>query len=397
MVFSTFTTTVWDFLTSPEFYFRSLLTHPNYWIVPLIISSLGRVVLAYFFHPFTIRAAMLHMVKGIQGAKQAEAMKIVGTRPRTRSLLMSSLPLLLKTALGAVLLTVLAKLIAGHGRLIQMFALTSYLSVFSLLRPLHVMTALRVRGIDNIRQRSDLDVRVGVSFLFPASTGGFSRLLDSINIYEILILWLAVMGVGTLCECSRGAAALIVSIYWVLGLAFKIAAVVIGSYMTAGRARSFLWAKSLLQWLGLWNRLSARLSGFKYLDAIGMGLPRDGNRCGPAAMQLILQQNGMDVSFESLEREMMDCPQGTSMRRMKEVAERHGFRTVAKRIGLVDVARIPLPSIALFRHRHYVVVQGIAADASLTIIDPSIGRCQVAASQFLEDCNGEMLLIWRSA
>jgi hypothetical protein len=289
--------------------------------------------------------------------------------------------------LGAAILSVIAKLIVGSGFPIQMLALTSHLSVLSLLRPLHVLTVLRVRGIDGIRSRNDLHVPVGMSFLFPGTTARLSSVLDSVNIYEVAILWTAVVGVRALCECSHSAAVLVVSIYWVLGQLFTISAILFG------KTCSILWFRFFLHHLGMWNRMSARVLGFKYLGPIGIASPLDCKGCGPATMQFILRQDGVDVPFEMLQREMMDRPQGTSMRRMKEVAERHGFRTTARRVSLGEVPRIPLPSIALFRRRHYVVVQTFTPDGSLIIVDPSIGRCRVPAAQFLKDCNGEMLLI----
>jgi ABC-type bacteriocin/lantibiotic exporter with double-glycine peptidase domain len=85
------------------------------------------------------------------------------------------------------------------------------------------------------------------------------------------------------------------------------------------------------------------------------------------------------------------------VRRMKEVAQKHGFRTLATRVCLADVPRIPLPSIALVKRRHYVVVEALAPDGSLIIIEPSIGRCRLGVSRFLKACSGEMLLFLSNA
>jgi uncharacterized membrane protein YhaH (DUF805 family) len=372
-----------------EYYFISLRAHPH-WLSPLIVSSLGTFVLTYCSHPYA-RDTLLHLPRD-QRPELAAVLQAVGTITLTMALLTNPLLLLLKTVLGAVLLTTLTKIIVGHSRLLLMFALTSHLSILALLQPLYVLMVLRVRDINKIRNRSDLDVPVGLNFLIPKAGYGLNTLLSSVSIFEALILWCAVVGVGILCECSRGAALLIVFGYWVIGTAFKMWSAVISTPLT----HCFIRAFSLVEASGLGNRLSARLQGFKYLNAIDLSVPRGGQRCGPAAMQIILRQNGMDVPVESLLQELMDSPRGTSVRRMKEVAERYGFRTVARRVSLAESPLVPLPSIALLKRGHYVVVEAIAPDASVTIIDPSIGRCRVPAPRFFEMCSA-MLLIRRNS
>ena len=150
----------------------------------------------------------------------------------------------------------------------------------------------------------------------------------------------------------------------------------------------------LLQVLRERKRLLATLQGFEYLGPAGTRLQRHPRSCGPAAMEIVFKHNGVDVSLESLEGQMMDQPGGTSMRRMKAVAETHGFPARARRVTLAELPRIPLPSIALFKRKHYIVVEAHAPDDALIIIDPCIGRCRVPAAKFLRDCDGELLMIW---
>lgn len=139
------------------------------------------------------------------------------------------------------------------------------------------------------------------------------------------------------------------------------------------------------------NRLLAVLEGFEYVGPAVTSLQRHPCSCGPAAMEIVFEHNGGDLSLESLESQIMNRPGGTSMRRMKEVAEREGLLTRARRVSLAELPRNPLPSIPLFKRNHYIAVEAHAPAGSLIIIDPSIGRRLVPTSRFLRDCDGEML------
>jgi hypothetical protein len=150
------------------------------------------------------------------------ALHALGARLPTITITFSLFGLLLKCGIGAILLTLVADLISGRGGLSQMLALTITLSVVSLLEPLHALILLIVRGIENIHSSSDFEVRMGLRYLVPDARPGFATLLNSINIYQFLTLWFAVVGVSSLCECSRAIAVVIVSIYWALWIAFKI-------------------------------------------------------------------------------------------------------------------------------------------------------------------------------
>ncbi len=179
--------------------------------------------------------------------------------------------------------------------------------------------------------------------------------------------------------------------------ALRVEAAILLALIVSLGVASCLWAKAFLSHPDSWNRLLARWNGARYLGRIEIHIPRAGNTCGPMAMRILLQLNGIIVPFESLCRELLDRPQGTSVRRMKEVAQKYGFRALAKRVSLGDVSRLPLPSIALIKRRHFVVVEALASHSSMIILDPSIGRCKVGASRFLKDCNGEMLLFLKNA
>jgi ABC-type bacteriocin/lantibiotic exporter with double-glycine peptidase domain len=143
------------------------------------------------------------------------------------------------------------------------------------------------------------------------------------------------------------------------------------------------------------KRLRAALRGQEYLGTDGIIFQKGRLDCGPAALAMVFRQYRLDVSLDTLEQQLIDTARGTSMLRMQQVAEKYGFRAEGWRVSAGDLARIPYPSIALYERKHFVVIDSVARDGSLTIRDPSFGRSRVDGGAFLKACNGEVLLLWK--
>jgi ABC-type bacteriocin/lantibiotic exporter with double-glycine peptidase domain len=142
------------------------------------------------------------------------------------------------------------------------------------------------------------------------------------------------------------------------------------------------------------NRI-ARLQGLECAGGNGLTLQKKGNNCGPVAVLRFLQTQGIEEKLETLEAQMMDVPGGTSMRRMKSVIEGYGFATRARRITEQELDQIPLPSMALDRRNHFVLVEELREEKELLYFDPSLGRCRINAVEFIRRTEGMMLLIWK--
>jgi ABC-type bacteriocin/lantibiotic exporter with double-glycine peptidase domain len=133
--------------------------------------------------------------------------------------------------------------------------------------------------------------------------------------------------------------------------------------------------------------------GGEYLDSSGVVLQKSSNDCGAAALKMVFDHYNMIRPLNDWTEELIDRPEGTSMLRLKEVAEKWGLRADGWRISIQDLETIPLPSIALMTRSHYVVIESIQDSENLVYVDPSIGRMRINKSQFLSKTHGEMLLI----
>ncbi len=221
MVLPTFLEDVWHIVIWPEVYFASLRTHP-YWVEPLLISSLATIILAYCTHRYTLKCMGLPMRKQMLGSLPDSPARSMGASMFAIPIAIGLFHLFLKCGPGAIVLTLVADLIAGEGRLLPMLALTSTLSLISLLEPIHALFWLMHRGNKEILNSTSYEARLGLRYLAPGARPGLAILLGSMNIYQVLTLWFAVVGIGSLCECSRATSLVIVSVYWVMLTGFRM-------------------------------------------------------------------------------------------------------------------------------------------------------------------------------
>jgi len=139
--------------------------------------------------------------------------------------------------------------------------------------------------------------------------------------------------------------------------------------------------------------LSALLRGGRYLGRAGVVFQRGANDCGAAALKMVFDHYGLARPLEDWQPEVIDRPEGSSMLRLKQVAEKWGLSADGWRIAPDDLDRIPLPAIALLNRNHYVVVESLAGAGQLIYVDPALGRVIMSRRLFLLKSRGEMLLL----
>lgn len=172
--------------------------------------------------------------------------------------------------------------------------------------------------------------------------------------------------------------------------------IAVGAFLVAilcASAMLFGWMRNVARCSEPDKRLLAALQGYEYLGRDRVVFQRGAIDCGPAAMEMVLKHYGIKESLESLEREMLNDPKGTTMERMKLVAERYGLLAEGRRIDAIALRNISLPLIALYERRHYVVVVERTPNGYLTILDPALGRCRTHERSFIRACHGEILII----
>lgn len=106
--------------------------------------------------------------------------------------------------------------------------------------------------------------------------------------------------------------------------------------------------------------------------------------CGPACLRIICKYYGKNMSPEFLRTLSAQTRIGTSLLGLSEAAERLGFRTVGLNISIDElIDEAPLPLIAHWNHRHFVVVYKTTKD-KIYVSDPAHGLIHYNRKEFMK-------------
>jgi ATP-binding cassette, subfamily B, bacterial len=113
--------------------------------------------------------------------------------------------------------------------------------------------------------------------------------------------------------------------------------------------------------------------------------------CGPSCLRMIAKHYGKNFSLQSLRDKSGIHRQGVSLLGISEAAEAIGMRSLGAKVDYDTLlAKVPLPCIAHWQQKHFVVVHGIERKKSLTgrykevvhVADPAKGLLTYSAEEF---------------
>jgi ATP-binding cassette, subfamily B, bacterial len=110
----------------------------------------------------------------------------------------------------------------------------------------------------------------------------------------------------------------------------------------------------------------------------------DTRDCGPTCLRMISKYHGQSHDIAYLRELSSLARDGTSLGGLADAAEKIGFSTLALSVTYDNLAtEIPLPCIAHWRQRHYVVVYEANAK-KITIADPGHGLISYTKQEFMK-------------
>src|SRR5690606_16473522 len=113
---------------------------------------------------------------------------------------------------------------------------------------------------------------------------------------------------------------------------------------------------------------------YKQLDAMD---------CGPTCLRMITKHYGKIYSLQSLREKSSITREGVSLLGISDAAEKIGFRTLSAKISFDQLKKeAPVPFIAHWRQRHFVVVHGFKKHQVL-VADPAHGLVKYDKKEFL--------------
>lgn len=105
--------------------------------------------------------------------------------------------------------------------------------------------------------------------------------------------------------------------------------------------------------------------------------------CGPTCLRMISKFHGKEHPIDYLRQKSNITKAGVSLGGIAEAAEEIGFHTMAVSLGYDDLeSEAPLPLIAHWRQRHFIVVYKIDKD-NVYIADPAHGLLQYSKEDFV--------------
>jgi len=112
-------------------------------------------------------------------------------------------------------------------------------------------------------------------------------------------------------------------------------------------------------------------------------IQHDAMDCGPACLAMVAKYYGKTYTIQTLRERSYITRQGVSMLGISDAAESIGFRTLGVRLSYDQlVNEAPLPCIAHWRQRHFVVIHKINKD-HVWVADPGHGLVEYTRAEFL--------------
>ncbi len=110
----------------------------------------------------------------------------------------------------------------------------------------------------------------------------------------------------------------------------------------------------------------------------------DAMDCGPTCLRMIAKYYGKNFSLQTLRERSYVTREGVSLLGTSDAAESIGFRTMGVRLSYEKMAQeAPLPLIAHWKQRHFIVVYKIKKD-KVYCADPAHGLIKYSRKEFLK-------------
>ncbi|MBO4269188.1 peptidase domain-containing ABC transporter [Microbispora triticiradicis] len=113
--------------------------------------------------------------------------------------------------------------------------------------------------------------------------------------------------------------------------------------------------------------------------------------CGAACLAMVLGAHGHHTTVRALADEMGIGRDGGNALSLIRAARRRGLTARAFSLPADGIRQVPLPAVAHWESRHFVVVEALGR-GRVTIADPGSGRHRISDEEFAESFSGVVLL-----
>ncbi len=117
--------------------------------------------------------------------------------------------------------------------------------------------------------------------------------------------------------------------------------------------------------------------------------------CGAAALCSILAYYGKYLTLEELRQACSVNRDGASVLGILNAAEKYGLLSEAHLVDLEDLYEMPLPLIAYWEFKHFVIIEGFSRN-KVFINDPAEGRHSISYEDLSNSFTGVVLIFEQS-
>ncbi len=110
--------------------------------------------------------------------------------------------------------------------------------------------------------------------------------------------------------------------------------------------------------------------------------------CGPTCLRMVAHHYGRVVDQEQLREECGITREGVSLGGIAAAAEAIGLKSLAVRVPVTTLAEVPLPCVAYWRQRHFIVIHRVKGDY-IYAADPGHGLIKYSKREFMEGWLGQ--------
>jgi len=109
----------------------------------------------------------------------------------------------------------------------------------------------------------------------------------------------------------------------------------------------------------------------------------DQKDCGPTCLKIIAKYYGKKLNSQRLQQLAETTREGSNLLGLSDAAERIGFHTIGVKVNFNKLFELPLPCIAHWNKKHFVVVYNVKKD-KVYISDPAYGLITYSNEEFLK-------------
>ncbi|OWA35267.1 hypothetical protein B9G55_11440 [Saccharibacillus sp. O16] len=114
------------------------------------------------------------------------------------------------------------------------------------------------------------------------------------------------------------------------------------------------------------------------------------SECGIACVAMVMAHHGCRVSLHEIRDRYGVSRGGSSLLQLMTIASGYAMKSKAFRCGIQDLKNLPLPAIAHWEGKHFVVIEKVGR-SRLTIVDPSFGRRTLSIEEAQQKYSGHVL------